>query len=152
MIVGEVCSREVYFVRREEPLAEAVREMKNRNVGAVVVADWAGEQLRPVGIMTDRDVVYGQIARQADLFCLAVSDVMTPDPLTIAESADIGDAVESLSNRGVRRAPVVNANGTLVGIVTLDDLLPVIADELSSLAKLIGNQARLPPVQPEQAR
>jgi CBS domain-containing protein len=144
MIVGEVCSREVYFVRRDEPLAEAVREMRDRNVGAVVVATPAGEQLRPVGIVTDRDVVYGQIARQADLFCLAVGDVMTPDPLTVPESADIADAVESLSRRGVRRAPVVAADGTLVGIVTLDDLLPVVADELSSLAHLIGDQAELP--------
>jgi len=142
MIVGDVCSREVYVVRRGEPLAEAVREMRNRHVGAVVVADPAGELLRPVGILTDRDVICGQIARQADLFCLAVDDVMTPDPLTVSESAEVAEAVESLCKRGVRRAPVVAETGDLVGIVTLDDLLPVVADELSSLAQLMGNQAK----------
>jgi len=142
MIVGDVCSREVYVVRRGEPLAEAVREMRNRHVGAVVVADPAGELLRPVGILTDRDVICGQIARQADLFCLAVDDVMTPDPLTVSESAEVAEAVASLCKRGVRRAPVVAETGDLVGIVTLDDLLPVVADELSSLAQLMGNQAK----------
>jgi CBS domain-containing protein len=144
MIVGELCSRVVYFVRRDEPLAEAVREMRNRNVGAVVVAESTDEHFRPVGIVTDRDVVCGQFVREADLFCLTVGDVMSPDPLTLSESADIADAVESLYRRGVRRAPVVDSAGNLVGIVTLDDLLPVLADDLSSLAKLIGSQAQVP--------
>jgi len=142
MTIGEVCSREVYVVRRGEPLAVAVREMTKRHVGAIVVADPAGELLRPVGIVTDRDVVCGQIARQADLFCLAVDDVMTPDPLTLSESVEVAEAVESLCRRGVRRAPVVTATGDLVGIVTLDDLLPAIAEELSALAELIGYQAK----------
>ena len=142
MKVGDVCSREVYVVSRGEPLAGAVQEMRKRHVGAIVVADPAGELLRPVGIVTDRDVVYGQIARQADLFCLAVDDVMTPDPLTVSESAEVAEVVESLCRRGVRRAPVVAASGDLVGIVTLDDLLPAIAEELSALAELIGYQAK----------
>jgi CBS domain-containing protein len=142
MVIGDVCSREVYVVRRDEPLAEAVREMRKRHVGAVVVAEPAGELLRPIGIVTDRDVVCGQINKRADLFCLAVGDVMTPDPITVSESADVAEVVESLSRRGVRRAPVVAETGDLVGIVTLDDLLPAVAEELGALAELIGYQAR----------
>lgn len=142
MIIGDICSREVYFVKRNEPLAEAVREMRNRHVGAVVVAEPAGDILRPIGIVTDRDIVCGQIERRADLFCLAVGDVMTPDPLTISESADVAGAVETLCSRGVRRAPVVADTGDLVGMVTLDDLLPAVAEELGALADLIGNQAK----------
>jgi CBS domain-containing protein len=142
MNIGDICSREVYVVRRDEPLAEAVKEMRNRHVGAVVVAEPAGAVLRPVGIVTDRDIVRGQIDRRADLFCLSVDDVMTRDLLILPESAEVADAIDMLSRRGVRRAPVAAENGDLVGIVTLDDLLPLIAEELTALAQLIGHQAK----------
>jgi CBS domain-containing protein len=142
MIVGDICSREVYVVKRDEPLAEAAREMRSRHVGAVVVAEGTGELLRPIGIVTDRDIVCGQIDRRADLFCLSVGDVMTPDPISVSESAELAEAVESLSRGGVRRAPVIDETGHLVGIVTLDDLLPAVAEQLGGLAKLIGSQAK----------
>jgi CBS domain-containing protein len=145
MIIGDICTREVYVVRRDEPLAEAVKEMRNRHVGAVVVAEPAGDVLRAVGIVTDRDVVRGQIDRRADLFCLSVGDVMTSNPLIIPESAEVTDAIDMLSRRGVRRAPVAAENGDLVGIVTLDDLLPAIAEDLAQLARLIGYQATREP-------
>jgi acetoin utilization protein AcuB len=71
-----------------------------------------------------------------------VGDVMTPDPISVSEAAEVAEAVESLSERGVRRAPVIDETGHLVGIVTLDDLLPAVAEELGALAKLIGDQAK----------
>jgi CBS domain-containing protein len=142
MNVGDLCSREVCVVKRDEPLAQAVKEMRNRHVGAVVVTEPDGEVLRPVGIVTDRDVVRGQMDRRADLFCLSVGDVMTSNPLVLPESAEVADAIDMLSRRGVRRAPVAAENGDLVGIVTLDDLLPLIAEELTALAHLIGHQTK----------
>ena len=142
MQVGDICSREVYMVRSEEPLAEAVREMDKRHVGAVVVVDSQADIVRPIGIVTDRDVVRGQLVRSADLFCLSVGDVMTKTPLTVEESCGVGEAIERMSARNVRRAPVVSSTGDLVGIVTLDDLLPVVAEDLSMLARLLGTQAR----------
>jgi CBS domain-containing protein len=140
--IGDLCSREVYVVKPTEPLARAVREMHRRHVGAVVVAESRGDVLFPVGIVTDRDVLRGQVKRQADLFTIAVQDVMTADPLTLTESKGLAEAISNLRARGVRRAPVVASSGELVGIVSLDDLLPAIAEELSGLAKLIGSQAR----------
>jgi CBS domain-containing protein len=68
---------------------------------------------------------------------------MTKAPLTVEESCGVAEAVERMSARNVRRAPVVSSSGDLVGIVTFDDLLPVVAEDLSTLAKLIGTQARL---------
>jgi len=139
--IGELCSREVYFVNRNEPLAEAVREMHRRHVGAVVVAESHGKLLRPVGIVTDRDVLRGQVKRHADLFTMTVQDVMTVEPLTLAESDELAEGISKLRTRGVRRAPVVADSGGLVGIVSLDDLHPAVAEELGGLAKLIGRQA-----------
>jgi CBS domain-containing protein len=142
MQVGELCSREVYFVMRDEPLSTAAREMRKRHVGALVVAERRGESLTPIGIVTDRDIVCGQLAHQADLFCLNVSDVMTSHPVTVQETSGVAEAVGRLSARGVRRAPVVNEAGDLVGLVSFDDLLPAVAAELSGLAQLVGAQAR----------
>ena len=93
-------------------------------------------------IVTDRDIVCGQLARQADLFCLNVSDVMTSHPVTVQETSGVAEAVGRLSARGVRRAPEVNEAGDLVGLVSFDDLLPAVAAELAGLAQLIGAQAR----------
>ena len=145
MQIGDICSRDVYVVRADEPLAEAAREMDRRHVGAVVVVETRGEVTRPVGIVTDRDIVCGQFDRGADLFCLAVKDVMTRDPLTLAESSGAAEAIERMSAKTVRRAPVVDTAGNLVGIVTLDDLLPIVAGELTALANLIGTQAQREP-------
>lgn len=142
MDIGELCSREVYLVRRNEPVADAVREMHRRHVGTVVVVEPRGKLLFPVGIVTDRDVLRGQVARHADLFTLTVEDVMTADPLTLSETSGLAEGIGALRGRGVRRAPVVSDTGDLVGIVSIDDLLPAVAEELTLLSKLIGKQAR----------
>lgn len=142
MEVGDLCSREVYLVSRDEPLVVAVREMRRRHIGALVVVEPRGESMTPIGIVTDRDVVCGQLARQKDLFCLNVGDVMTPEPMTVEETSGTAEAIGRLSARGVRRAPVVNEGGELVGLISFDDLLPAVAAQLSALAQLIGAQAR----------
>ncbi len=141
MEIGELCSRNVYVVRPGDPLVQAVREMDRRQIGTVIVVEARGKLLVPIGIVTDRDVLCGQVKRQADLFTLTVQDVMTAEPLTIAESSGIAEAITCLRARGVRRAPVVADTGDLVGIVSLDDLLPAVAKELGALAGLVGGQA-----------
>jgi CBS domain-containing protein len=73
-----------------------------------------------------------------------VGDVMTKAPLTLPESFDVGDGIDAMNARGVRRAPVITEAGSLVGMVTFDDLLPAVARELQWLANLMGTQARRP--------
>jgi CBS domain-containing protein len=142
MRAGELCSREVYLSRASDALADAAREMRRRNVGALVVVEPRGKMVRPVGIVTDRDIVCGQITRSADLFCLTVADVMSPNPVTVGEEDDLTETIKRLAAARVRRAPVVNTAGDLVGIISFDDLLPAVAEELSTLGRLIGTQSR----------
>jgi CBS domain-containing protein len=142
MKIGDICSRDVFVVNENEPLAKAVREMDARHVGAIVVVEKVDGGTRPVGIVTDRDVLRGQFNRNADLFCLTVGDVMTNQPFTLREDCDVANAVELMSARVVRRAPVVDKLGNLIGIVSFDDLLPAIAENLAAVAKLVGTQAR----------
>ena len=142
MNIGEVCSREVYIVRPAEPLADAVAEMHKRHVGALVVVEEKPDQVRPVGVITDRDVIRAQVLQGRALTHLAIADAMTAHPLTLQETCGIAEAIRQMSARGVRRAPVVSESGDLVGIVSFDDLLPVVSEQLAALAKLIGDQAR----------
>jgi CBS domain-containing protein len=85
-------------------------------------------------------VLRGQFERKADLFCLSAEDVMTRDPLVLEESCDVAEALELMSRKAVRRVPVVGAGGELVGIVTFDDLVPVLASQMSAIASLISGQ------------
>jgi CBS domain-containing protein len=142
MKIGDICSREVFVVGKDEALANAVREMDSRHVGAVVVTETQNGVTQPVGIVTDRDVLRGQFDRKADLFCLTVADVMTSRPLVLPEGCDVANAIELMSSRAVRRAPVIDQHGGLVGIVSFDDLLPAVAESLAAVARLIGGQPR----------
>ena len=143
MRIRDIASAPVVVAYPDQPLAQAAREMRSYGIGALVVVDARDSQRRPLGILTDRDIVCGQLARAADLYCLAVGDVMTRDPLTVTADAGLTDAIGAMSQRAVRRAPVVDDAGALVGIVTLDDLLPEIASELSELARIVDLQAHL---------
>ncbi|HVW67691.1 MAG TPA: CBS domain-containing protein [Steroidobacteraceae bacterium] len=146
MNIGTVCSRDVCVSRRGEALASAASQMMDRHVGALVVVEptaAAADRLRPVGIITDRDIVCGQVSPPRDLFCLTVDDVMTADPLVLEEGCGIGEGIRLLAERGVRRAPVVDRNGALVGVASTDDLLRALSDELGGLAQLIRQQPGL---------
>jgi len=141
MTIGTVCTRNVCVSKRGAALASAVENMTRQHVGAIVVVDNSGNGgLKPVGIITDRDVVCGQLSPPRDLFCMVVEDAMTSDLVTLEETCGIAEALAAITNRGVRRAPVVNQAGDLVGIVTIDDLLTPLARDLTALAGLIRAQ------------
>lgn len=142
MNVGQICSREAYVVYATEPLIQAAQEMQKRQVGAMVVVESHGEGVRPTGIVTDRDIVRGQLTRGLDLHRLRVRDVMSRDLLTLPEHASISEAIERMNARCVRRAPIVNEGGELVGIVSFDDLLPVAVADVQALATLVDRQAQ----------
>jgi len=143
MRAGELCPREVCLARPGDALVDAAREMRRRHIGAIVVVESGPNQIKPVGIVTDRDIVCGQLARGADLYCLTVGDVMSTDLTTVREDDDVAGVIKRLAMAGVRRAPVVSRVGDLVGILSMDDVLPVVSTELEGLARLIGIQSRL---------
>lgn len=141
MKVSEICSRDVLALSAAEPLAHCAREMRERNVGSAVIVDETQGFRRPIGIVTDRDMLRGQFDHCADLFCLNTGEVMSSDLLVMKEDTDVADAIERMSRRAVRRAPVVSTGGELTGIVSFDDLLPVVAAQISAIAGLISGQA-----------
>ena len=141
MKVRDLYSPQPQTAYRDEPLADAARVLCDRHVGALVVVKRGDPLRRPVGILTDRDIMRSEFSRSADLYLLTVGEAMTPDPLVLPTDFGLTEAIGAMNARAVRRAPVVDASGALLGMVTLDDLLPAVSRELMTLAGLMGAQA-----------
>jgi CBS domain-containing protein len=140
MNVGEICNREVVLTERRTPITDAARLMREHHVGSLVVADRKGAAWVPAGILTDRDIVVAVVAGGVDPAKLMVTDVMSNDLVTVREGDSVFDALGLMRRRGIRRVPVLAADGTLVGIVTIDDLLEIVAEELNDLVRAITSE------------
>lgn len=142
MPINEICNREVVIVQRSSTTSEAARLMREHHVGDVVVVDDRGGLKVPVGIVTDRDLVVEIMAPAVDQTVVTVGDIMLPDLATVRESAGVSETIEYMRAKGVRRVPVVDRNGGLIGIVALDDLLELLAEELLALARLVRHEQK----------
>ena len=140
MTIGEFCNREVIISNREDSVLEAAKLMRKYHVGDVVVIDQRGDERVPVGILTDRDIVVELIARDVDATKVSVGDAMSNELLTVNENEQLMDLAQKMQGKAVRRVPVVDANGALVGIVTADDLIDLIAEQLTSLVSLVQRE------------
>lgn len=143
MTVGDVCKRSVVTATPDETLADAARRMRDHHVGTVVVVD--GERRdRPMGILTDRDIVVSAVAQSPDkVGSLHVADVMTRDVITTRQTATLRSALSTMHSRGIRRLPVVSGDGRLEGLVAFDDILEVTSEELSELVGLVAREQKL---------
>jgi CBS domain-containing protein len=138
MTVSEICTKFVVTADPDETIVEAARRMRDRHVGDLIVSDTQG---RPVGILTDRDIVVSAVAQSPDrLDGLRVSDVMSPDPVTTLANETIDDALTKMRAGGIRRLPVVSRDGRLEGIVTFDDILKRMSAELDEMVGLVARQ------------
>lgn len=137
MLVADICSREVAVVTRDKSILDAVKVMRDRHVGSVVVVDDSNGERAPVGILTDRDIVIEVLAEGVDLSSITVGDAMSYELMSVGERDEVMDALRVMRTKGVRRVPVVNAFGGLVGILAFDDIVKVIAAQLAGLASVI---------------
>ncbi len=145
MKIAKACTRPAVTAAASATLSEVATLMRDRNVGAVVITKSPADEPVAVGMITDRDIVHAQLDHVADLSRLSAEDVMTRDPLVLNEEDSVEDAIIRMRGRGVRRAPVVSAAGELVGVVSTDDLLENIAEDLIVLAYVLARQHSRPP-------
>lgn len=142
MGVGEICSREVVFARRNESVAQAARLMREHHVGTVVVVDERNGRRFPVGILTDRDIAVGVVALGADPGRTTVEGVMPAEVVCVRETDGLGRAIALMRAQGVRRLPVIDASGALVGVLSADDMLDLLSEELYCLAAMMARGER----------
>lgn len=142
MAIGEICGRNVVIARRDESIATAARLMREAHVGCLVVADEIDGKRIPAGILTDRDITVAVIAPGLDAKTIQVGDVMSEELLSVKEDAGIAETVELMRARGIRRLPVTDADGGLVGLVAADDILSLLAEEISGLSGMIAREEK----------
>ena len=137
---GQICSRIVTVVQRDTPLVEAAQLMRTQHVGSLVVVDETSQGRLVCGILTDRDIVTAVVASDVDPATLTVEDVMTTDVATALENDSVMDLVRAMRRRGVRRLPVTTPQRVLVGLVALDDVLSLLAEQLRAMALAIETE------------
>ena len=138
MSVAKICVREVDFAESQEPVWQAAERMHQRVVGCLIIANDKGE---PEGIVTDRDLVERVVAQGKDPNSTLVADVMTHNPTTITEVASTELALALMRDRGFRRLPVVNPDGKVVGMLTLDDILMQLSQEFKLVGELLVRES-----------
>lgn len=136
MPVGDIGPEDVVTADRDAELEAITERLESEGVGAVVVTDDGS----PDGIVTDRDAALA-IHRNDDAAAVSVADVMTEDPATIREDAEAIDISRAIEEHNVRRFPVVDENDDLTGIVTLDDLVATIGEQLDNVSDTIEAQS-----------
>ena len=134
MSAGAICVRSVHVASPDESVKAVARRMAEANVGTVVVL---GEHDRPLGVVTDRDIVLRCVARDRDPDATEVAEVMTAPVNCVYESTSIESALERMAGARTRRLAVVNDDERLVGILALDDVLDLLTEELAPVGKLL---------------
>lgn len=140
MTVGEFCIRNVIITERETTITEVAKLMRKFHVGDVVVIERRGDSVRPVGIITDRDIVANLVAKGVDLDTATAGEVMSTKLIMAQESEGIWVTLQRMRQKGIRRIPVINEDGGLEGILAVDDVLELLAEELTLLSQVVDQE------------
>lgn len=152
MRIGEICTREVVYCGPRDSVLEVAQLMRNHHVGDLIVAERRDGLLRPLGVVTDRDLVVKVLAEGVAPETLTAGDLMMRELVSAQEYELLHEAIARMRAHGVRRLPVIDAAGSLVGVLTADDVVEFLAEELSGVARIFPRQselerAALPPLQ-----
>ena len=145
MLAKDIMKTKVITISPLVPIAEAALLMRDEDIGALVVVD---NEENPIGIVTDRDIIVSVVANRENPEEVLVEDIMTKKPgsrklIVVGEDTHVFDILRILSKNSIRRVPVTR-KGKLVGIVSVDDIVVVVATELANLAStLSGGPSRV---------
>ncbi len=129
-MIGRICTKPVVTASRDMTVAEAARLMRAKNVGTVVVVNGR----KPIGLLTDRDIAVGVVGQGKDPTTTLMGHVMRKSLTVIRDTAGILDVAKLLGKTGLRRLPVVNKAGAMVGIIALDDVMMLLGNEMAHMA------------------
>ena len=142
MNIGELCNRVVIYVSEDESVLRAAELMRKYHIGNLVVIQFGDEDKVPIGVVTDRDIVVEVVSKGIDPEELTVGDIMSANPLMAHIEDSVSATLDAMREHGVRRVPVVDATDKLVGVVSLDDLLRLLATNIGTVASIVSGQRR----------
>ncbi len=119
-----------------DTLDTIAEQLDREDVGGIVVT----EDQAPLGVVTDRDIAL-QVANGDEVASQSVADVMSEDPVTLHEDEEGMEISRTIDDANVRRIPIVDDAGNVTGIVTLDDLVATIGEQLDNIADTIEAQS-----------
>lgn len=145
MSVRTLCKTEVVTVRPSDELSTAATLMRDKHVGYLIVAEPSplGGWGKPLGVLTDRDLVVEVLAKGLDPRSVTVQDVMTASPVVVEESRPLAYVLDQMRHTGVRRMPVVGLEGRLVGVLSLDAVVEHLAREIADLSGSIRTELHM---------
>jgi len=136
----DLATREVETVTSEATLTECAQKMRRTHVGCLIVVEPSGSSMLPVGIVTDRDIVIEAVAPGLDPSTLTAGDVMSAPLATSRASDDLLDALAQMRAQGVRRVPVLDEDGMLYGLVSVQDIVAALAQQTEAVAGVLMAQ------------
>ena len=139
MKTADICNTRVVTAFASAPLPEIAKLMRKNHVGSVVVVD-DKDPRRPIGIVTDRDIVVEVVAAGQDARTVNAGEAMSGSIVTAAVDDDASWTLKVMRDRGIRRLPVIDAKGAMIGIVALDDLLSAASATLYDVVQAIGTE------------
>jgi len=141
MLVGAIMSRNPVTVGRDHTVLHVARVMREKEIGAVVVVDERG---RPIGMCTDRDVTLRAILKGGEVGAIPVDRIMTKPVVAVPEDTLLFDLLRLMARKGIRRVPVVDPKDqSVVGVVSMDDIILLLTTELSNVAEVLGASSRV---------
>ncbi|HJV52891.1 MAG TPA: CBS domain-containing protein [Noviherbaspirillum sp.] len=140
MPIKECCNIGVVCCDADATVPQVAELMRKHHVGDVIVVEYRDDRRVPVGIITDRDIVIEAIALQVDAGVFTAGDLMSSPVVTVQRDEGFIETLRIMRNNKIRRLPVVDADGALYGIVTADDVVRLLAMELSMMTSAIAEQ------------
>jgi len=134
--VTEILTEDVVTTESDTPIRTVVADMAQHDVGSVVVV----EDDRPIGVITDRKVALA-LEEMPDIAQRTAGELISGDVITADPSMTIFDAIQVMSDESIRRLPIVDDNGALRGIITLDDALVLLGGVVSEVANTVQSQS-----------
>lgn len=142
MKIGEFCNREVVVIKSDESVKVAAELMRTHHVGDLVLVEEQNKKWVPIGIITDRDLVVEVMASGLTPDSLAVKDILTEPLVFLFENDSFFDALDLMHTQRVRRLPIVNSDNSLVGIITIDDMVDILSEKLTQIVSLVKLQQK----------
>lgn len=137
MSLGQMCRRDVVTVEPGTTVSEVAKIMEDKNIGSVIVNGGSDK----FGIVTDRDIALRVVNRCLDPVRTPIEEIMTQNPvLTLRDNMGLLEALDQIRKSAVRRFPVVDMDGNLKGIITLDDIIRLLGKEIADVASVIENE------------